>query len=123
MQSELLELLSRQLDRCGPANLTVARCGDCPAFPPDQSRQFLIAGVFVGFCLGVVCTLLYHLLPAPRPASASAPPALAPTPPPPGLALPALLPAPSPWLAIESTPASVGRRRAPAVSVAATRDQ
>ena len=121
MQSELLELLSRQLDRCGPANLTVPRCGDCPALPPDQSRQFLIAGVLVGFCLGVVCTLLYHLLPAPAPAAV--PPALGHSLPPPGLALPALQPAPAPWLALEGTPASVGRRRAPAVNTAAARDQ
>jgi hypothetical protein len=90
VQPKLLELLSRQLDRCGPANLTVPRCGDCPPLQADRSLLLLPA-------CGVALTLLWTLLPVccellPARAAAGALPAPA-------------LPAPP----IESTPPADGR--------------
>ena len=44
IQPELIELLARQLDRCGPANLTVPVCSACPPWPTDNSLLLLLAG-------------------------------------------------------------------------------
>ncbi len=62
IQPELIELLARQLDRCGPANLTVPVCSACPPWPADNSLLLLLAGAVAGFSLGVACTLLWSLL-------------------------------------------------------------
>ena len=75
IQPELLDLLSRQLDRCGPANLTVPRCGDPPPLPADRSGWALLAGVFLGFLLGFGAALLWAAAPpgegAPAPRAGS----------------------------------------------------
>ena len=103
IQPELLELLAKQLDRCGPANLVVPPCAACPAFPADLSLWWLSAGAVAGFALGVALTLLSSLFPCAPPAAASALPA--PTAP--------LLAAPVAQLAITgASPAALGRRRA-----------
>ncbi len=101
IQPELVELLARQLDRCGPANLTVPVCGACPPPPADNTLLLLLAGAVAGFSLGVACTLLWTLLPCCEPVRAPAP-VLAVLPPP-GLAAPP---------AVEASPAALGRRRA-----------
>ena len=62
IQPELIELLARQLDRCGPANLTVPVCSACPPWPADNSLLLLLAGAVAGFSLGVAFTLLWSLL-------------------------------------------------------------
>ncbi len=62
IQPELIELLARQLDRCGPANLTVPVCSACPPWPADNSLLLLLAGAVAGFSLGVAFTLLWTLL-------------------------------------------------------------
>ena len=95
VQNEVVELLSRQLDRCGPQNLTVPRCGDCPAPPPDHALLFLAAGAVAGFCVGVALTLAWVCWPTPGAAGAADP------------SPPSRLPA------LETTPAAAGRRRAP----------
>ncbi len=100
IQPELLELLAKQLDRCGPANLVVPPCAACPAFPADQSLWWLSAGAVAGFALGAALTLLWALLPGAAPAAASPLPALAAA-------------APAAQLALTgASPAALGRRRA-----------
>jgi hypothetical protein len=110
IQPELLELLAKQLDRCGPANLVVPPCAACPAFP-DKNLLFLLAGGIAGLCLGVALTLLWSLLTGsdarPAPSALPAPP------------LPA--PAPGTLLAVAgASPAAFGRRRAAPGSSTAT---
>jgi hypothetical protein len=116
IQPELLELLAKQLDRCGPANLVVPPCAACPAFPADQSLWWLSVGALAGFTLGVALTLLWSLLPCAPPAAVSALAAAAPA-------------APAVQLAITgASPAALGRRRAapgsggPGAAPAAPRD-
>ena len=102
IQPELLDLLGKQLDRCGPANLTALACVACPPVPADHSVLFFWAGALAGFCLGAALALLWGLLcggdccgrPSAAPPSPEAPPAAA-----------------SPQ-AVESSPAALGRRRA-----------
>jgi hypothetical protein len=110
IQPELLALLARQLERCGPSNLTVPACAACPAYPADNSLLLLSAGAVAGFSLGIAVTLLWTLLPCggdvghPQPAAAA------------GASDP-------PAQLAETTPSGVGRRRVPPGGIAALRDQ
>ena len=94
VQPELLELLARQLDRCGPANLTQPACGPLPPPPPDHALLLFAAGVVVGVSVAAGLFLLWSLRVDPLPADAPSP-------------------APASALSLSSTPAALGRRRAP----------
>ena len=102
IQPELIELLARQLDRCGPANLTVPVCSACPPWPADNSLLLLLAGAVAGFSLGVACTLLWSLLSScdyrPVPGTSPVPQTA--------------LGVPAASTAVEVSPAALGRRRA-----------
>ena len=50
LSTDLIALLSRQLDRCGPEHLVTPACPNCPG---DRSEFFLL----LGFGLGILLSL------------------------------------------------------------------
>ena len=55
IDAQVLGLLQRQLDRCGPANLTCPACPACPVCgPADPAVGFLAGAGFLVFLVGVV---------------------------------------------------------------------
>ena len=55
IDAQVLGLLQRQLDRCGPANLTCPACPACPVCgPADSAVGFLASAGFLVFLVGVV---------------------------------------------------------------------
>ena len=56
------QLLERQLDRCGPANLTAAAPVTCPPFPEPPSTLLAVGlGFLLGVLVGGLAAALYLL--------------------------------------------------------------
>ena len=64
IDNQVLGLLQRQLDRCGPANLTCPSCPDCPACGPADSAVGVLAlagflTFLVGFTVGAITGVVW----------------------------------------------------------------